>query len=174
MGKKKTTTTQQSSNSGSTSGQFQNTNTFGFQNTPTTPELDAIKAWEPQTDPSIPYRFARMRQDLDANRNNVYGGYSSPAIAEAKRHSDLMNLSQQEGQATREGQSDVNKLNYEKLSGLANFTKPILTQIGSSGTTTGASSGMSSGTGTQTQSGGLLGDLLVGIASGASGNATLM
>lgn len=43
---------------------------------------------------------------------------------------------QQAGEQTREGEFDVNRLNYGKNLATAELTKPVLTQTGSSGTGT--------------------------------------
>lgn len=52
----------------------------------------------------------------------------------------------------REGQYDVNKLNYGRDLAVAGFERPNLVQTGTSGTQSGSQSGTQSGTTVQSQS----------------------
>jgi hypothetical protein len=153
--KKKQETTQ--------SGTTTNTNTFGQIHPEDTPDVERFRSWQPEADPSIPYRFARARQDISSTRSNPYGSYTTPAVREAAQRTAYGNLQQQEGQAMQEGQADVNQQRGTQLGALASLTSPHIVQTGSSGT--------SSGNSTQTQSGGLLGDLLLAGVSGGSQGA---
>jgi len=66
----------------------------------------------------------------------------TPQIRDAIMRSGRRDLMSQAGEQTREGAFDVNRMNLAKGAGLAEMTRPILTQTGST----------SSGTGTTTQS----------------------
>lgn len=70
------------------------------------------------------------------------GGYTTPQIRDAIQRSQQRELMQMGGQQTREGMSDVNRLNQSRNLALASLTRPILTQTGST----------SSGKGTVVQS----------------------
>ncbi len=62
---------------------------------------------------------------------NPTGGYVTPQIRDAIMRSGQRELAQQAGQQTREGQFDVNRQEQAKKLALADMTRPILTQTGS-------------------------------------------
>lgn len=80
------------------------------------------------------------------------GAYYSPQARDQALRSGNERLGQQEGQAFREGQYDVNKLNYSRDLAVAGMSAPQLVQTGSSGTQTGTQSGTQQGTINQSQS----------------------
>lgn len=154
MNKKKVETTQKQDTSYNNTG----TSTVGDS-----PDIQTFRGWQPQADPTIPYRFARARTNLNQSFDNPTGQYSTPAIREATQRSAEGDLMQQEGQAMREGQYDVNAQTGAKQGFLAGLTAPR--------TTTSSGSGASSGSGSQVSSGGFLGDLALALASGGSSGA---
>ena len=66
------------------------------------------------------------------------GAYLSPQVRDAQMRSGTERLGQEQAQAEREGQFDVNKLNYGKNLAVAQMSQPNLVQTGGSqqGTTT--------------------------------------
>lgn len=155
MNKKRVETTQKQDTS------FNNTSSSSVGDSP---DIQSFRGWQPQADPSIPYRFARARTNLNQSFNNPAGQYSTPAIREATQRSAEGDLMQQEGQAMRESQNDVNAQTGAKEGFLASLTAPR--------TTTSSGTGASSGSGNQVSSGGLIGDLALALAQGGSSGAS--
>lgn len=134
-------------------------NTYGWQTPPDTADVQTLRGWQPEKDPTIPYTFGRMRQEQRDAFKSPYGAYTTPAIRDATLRASDMEIGQQEAQANRQSQYDVNSQTYAKDALLAGATAPRLTQTGGNATTT--------------QSGGLLGDILVGASQGAGGAAMM-
>jgi hypothetical protein len=134
-------------------------NSYGWQTPPDTGDVRALRDWQPEKDPTTPYTFGRMRQGQRDAFHNPYGAYTTPAIRDATLRASDMEIGQQESQANRQSQYDVNNQIYAKDALLAGATAPRLTQTGGNSTTT--------------QSGGLLGDILGSAAQGA-GSAAVM
>lgn len=101
-----------------------------------TPDIDAFRKWEPQVDPGIGYQYARARDDLKDTYDNPLGAYTTPAVKEAALRSGLKDLNQQEGQAFRAGEYDVNAQKLGQLGGVAELTAPRIVQSGSTGSQT--------------------------------------
>lgn len=184
MGKKtqKTSTNQtQTQNSASNSAfsnssnsAFNNTsaNTFGWQNMSDTEDIKSLRGFTPQIDPGLGYQYANAKNRHRNSFINPLGGYQTAQMTDALQRSGERQLNQDQAQAFRGGQYDVNNQRLGQLGTLASLTAPRLTQTGStnSGTSTdtssGTASGTSSGTGTNVgnsntiQSGDLLGQIL--------------
>ena len=135
MNKKKTTTASTQNTA------FNNTSTSSVGENA---DLQSYRDWQPEGDPTIPYRFARARTDLNQSFDNPLGQYTTPAIREATQRAGEGELMQQEGQAMRESQYDVNAQTGAKNAYLASLTAPR--------TTTSSGTGNSSGTGSSTYS----------------------
>lgn len=160
MGKKKSTTTQNQNQS------FQNQNTYSQIKPDDTPDIQAFRGWNPESDPNIPYRAAASHERLHSSLINPIGGYYSPNTRDAIQRSGDRQIDQDASMASRSGQYDQNQQRLGQLSSLAGLTQSKIVNSGSSGT------GNMSGTSTQVQSGDLLGQLL---GAGAQvGSAALM
>lgn len=158
MSKKKTTTSHNDTSN------YSNTSTSTVGDSP---DLQAFRDWKPEIDPSIPYRYANAKTKLNDSFNLPTSQYSTPAIREATQRSAEGDLMQQEGQAMREGASDVNAQVGAKQGYLAGLTTPRT--VSSSGT------GTSSGTGASTYSPSLMDNIgqAVGIGKTATGGKFL-
>lgn len=152
MAKKKsdTKTTQQQSQN------YANTASYGWQQTPDSEDIKAFRAYEPQKDPGIGYQYANQRNKLNSSFIDPMGGYGTAQTRDAQLRTGLRSLGQDEAQAHRLGQYDVNQQKMGQLGSLAALTAPRLTQTGS----TGSSSGTMSGTSNTTQGNNLFGDVL--------------
>lgn len=95
-----------------------------------------------EVDPGLATQYADQRAQVRKGFNNPLGAYYNPQVKESMQRASDERLGQEEAQAFRGGQFDVNRLNYSKQAALAGMTAPQLTQTGSS----------SSGTGTINQS----------------------
>jgi len=159
MGKKtqKTDTKQQST-------QSFNTATSGSTSVPDTPDIQAFRGWQPQTDPGLSYQYANARNRLNQSFDNPLGGYATPAMRDAMLRTGNRQLNQDESQAFRQGAYDVNQQKAGQLGSLAALTRGQKTSGTSSGT------GNMSGTGTTTQSGISWGEIL-GAAAQVGGAA---
>ncbi len=172
MGKKKSsqTTNQQTSqqSSGSTSGAYASQNTFGEYTPSDTKDIQSFRDWKPEIDPGLSYQYSSARNKLQQSLIDPTGGYLTPAMKDAILRNKSRDLNQDEAQAYRSGQYDVNQIRSGQLGSLAALTRPQLVQTGSSGISSGQSqgnmSGTMSGTGTFTQPSNLFGDIL-GAAS---------
>ncbi len=151
MGKKKqkTETTQQSQ-------QSLNTAQSGSTSVPDTPDIQAYRAWQPQTDPGLSYQYANARNRLNDSFNNPLGGYATPGMVDAQKRTANRQLNQDESQAFRAGSYDVNQQKAGQLGNLASLTRGVNT----TGTSSGTGSMTGSGTGTTTQSGISWGEIL--------------
>ncbi len=137
-------------------------NTYGYVDTPVTPQIQAVVDMKASTDPTIPYRYAAQRQQLADSYNNPFGAATSPAVRDAAARVTNQRLAMDEGQATAESQYNADQQNYARALTGAQLTAPKFVQTG----------GTTNGTSTQTQSGGFLGDLALGLVGGASSAAT--
>lgn len=167
-----TTGTQQQS--GTTSGDFTGSsqNQFGWQQTPDSQDISALRGYREQLDPSIAHGYARRQTNLRNSYQNPLGQYTTPAMRDAALRSQEGDLEQEYGQAQRVGHNDMQQRTGQRLSGLAGLTAPRLTQTGetSSGTSSGTTSGQGSNSGTTTQSESML-PQIIGAAAGVGGAA---
>lgn len=136
MGSKKTSTTE---------------NAYDWKFTPDTADISALRGFQPQADPSTPYRFGRQRQDFLRTFQNPMGSYTTPELREQMQRGGLESIGQQEQQAMRENQYDLNRINLAKHEGLAQLTSPRLVQT--------------KGTSIEKGGGGLLGSIIGGAAT---------
>lgn len=141
---------QTSRQTSTSSGSGTTTNQYGFLNVPDTPDIVAARNDRAQIDPSIGYRVGEAQRQLNESFDNPMGAFVTPQIRDAMRRSGQRELLQIGGQQTREGMSDVNRLNQSKNLALAGMTSPRLVNTGSTSTQTGTQSG--TGTVTQGQS----------------------
>src|SRR5438132_84442 len=107
MSKRRTQQTQSSTQNSQSSGAFNSANTYGQIKPEDTADIQSFRNWQPQSDPSIPYRFARARTKLGESFNNPLGQYTTPTIREATERASEGDLMQQEGQAMSEDQYNV-------------------------------------------------------------------
>ncbi len=147
MGHKKQESKQQSQQSFSTA-------TSGSTSVPDTPDIQAFRGWQPQTDPGLSYQYANARNRLNQSFDNPLGGYATPAMRDAMQRTGNRQLNQDESQAFRAGAYDVNQQKAGQLGALAGLTRGTNTTGTSSGT------GNMTGTGTTTQSGISWGEIL--------------
>lgn len=137
--------------------------TTSYNNTSTSqvgdsPDIQKFRDWQPQTDPTIPYRFAHERTHLQDSFNSPLGQYTTPAVREATQRAAEGDLMQQEGQAMREGAADVNAQTGAKQGYLAGLTAPR--------TATSSGSGTSAGTGSSVYSPSLMDNIEQGVGIG--------
>ena len=92
---------------------------------PETRFSQALEAWQPEIDPGLAYGFARRRADLERVARNPLGAYSTPEMREQLQRSDTGELGQQEAQAMRAGQYDVNQQEMNKRLALAHLNAPV-------------------------------------------------
>lgn len=143
-------------------------NTFDYKTAPVTPQTQAVFDMKAAKDPTIPYRYANMKKDYENSFNNPLGAYTTPAVREAANRSFGQHLAMDEAQANQKAQFNADNTNYARAVTEAQMTAPQLIQ----------SRGNS--TATTTESGGLLGNILGGVAGiglnyatgGASGAAS--
>lgn len=108
-----------------------------------------------EVDPGLATQYADQKAQVRKGFNNPLGAYYNPQVKEAMQRASDERLGQEEAQAFRSGQFDVNRLNYSKQAALAGMTAPQLTQTGSSNT----------GSGTITQQSNPMGSILGAGAS---------
>jgi hypothetical protein len=142
---KQTTTQAQTGNSA-----YNNTNTYGWMDTPDSADIKAYRDWTPQMDQSISYGAGNAKNQLEKSFNNPLGGYTTPAMRDAALRSGNRQIDQDASQAFRVGQQDVNQQRGGQLGTLAGMTAPRLVQTGGSGT--GSSSGSGNSTTTTSSS----------------------
>lgn len=174
-------------NTSSQTGGFSNENVFDWLQMPDTQDINNLRGFQEEIDPSIDYSFARRNTDLEKSFQNPLGAYTTSAIRDATLRSEKGDLEQDYGQARRQAYNDMQGRTAQRRALLANLTAPQLRQTAATGTNdqtsesggfgTSSSEGTSEGSGestgtnsggtnTTTQSGGLLGDLLTAGISG--------
>lgn len=119
--------------------QYNNTAQYGWQSMPDTADISAFRDYRPEVDPSIGFRAGSAKRQLANSFINPLGGYSNPQRDEAIRRSQSRSIDEQAGMESRQGTYDVNQQRAGQLGSLAALTSPRLTQIGSSGTSSGQS-----------------------------------
>jgi hypothetical protein len=154
---KKTAKTTQNQN-------YNNTASYGWQNTPDTADISAYRDYRPEVDPTIGFRAGSAKRQLANSFINPLGGASTPQRDEAIRRSMSRGIDEQAGMESRAGAYDVNQQRAGQLGSLAALTAPRLVQQSSSGT--------SSGTNNTSMGNNLFGDIL-GIGQGAASTALM-
>ncbi len=157
MGKKKTEVKQNQDTK-------QAFNTSAETSVPDTPDIQAYRQWQPQTDPGLSYQYANARNRLNQSFDNPLGGYATPAMRDAIQRSGNRQLNQDESQAFRAGAYDVNQQKAGQLGNLAQLTR------GQKNVSSGTGTSNMTGTSTQTQSGISWGEIL-GAAAQIGGAA---
>lgn len=147
---------EQKSNSTSTGTTTRN---YGWQTPPTSPALAKLAGAKFEVDPGLHAQYGQLRSQLKSGFNNPLGANYSPEVRDAIIRSGSERLGQQESEAYRGGQFDVNRLNYGRDVAVAGMSQPVLTDTG------GTTSGQSSGTVTQSQA---WGPAVLSAAAGAA------
>lgn len=99
--------------------------------------IDAFANFEPQADPTIPYRAASARNRVNAGMMSPTGGYATPQMLDARRNSAFRDIDEQSAMASRAGQFDVNQQRMGQLGSVAAMMAPRIVQTGSTGSNTG-------------------------------------
>lgn len=139
------------------------TNTHEYKTPPTTQaqqtfDTNANTAYD-MADPTIPYTFGNLRENVSNKLDNPFGFNYSPEVAEAQRYSQNNMIDQAQGQAGREDTFNRRAAKTSALAISAGGHAPQLVQSG----------------GTQVSNPGIGGLLMGGLSAGASlGSAALM
>lgn len=104
---------------------------------PSTPALDQLRNRVFEVDPGIAAQYGKQRADLNASFHQPTAAYLPPQVRDQQIRSGNERLGMQQAQAQREGQYDVNKLNYGRDLAVAGMSAPNLVQTGSSGSQQG-------------------------------------
>jgi len=119
---------------------------YGWKAPPTTASLDKLRTQQFEIDPGIAAQYGQARHELEHSFNQPAGAYLPKQVQQQQLQSGKERLGRDEAQAMRQGQYDVNKLNYSRDLAVAGMDAPTLTQDRSD------SSGTSSGTVVQSES----------------------
>lgn len=125
----------------SSSSQKQNstgatTSSYDYKTPPISPALQKLSESKFDVDPGLHAQYGRLRNELKSGFNNPLGANYSSEVRDAIIRSGNERLGQQEAEAYRGGESDVNRLNYARDSTVAGMQQPQLVQT--SGTSTGS------------------------------------
>lgn len=90
-----------------------------------------------QSDPRLPYTYARTRQRVDDTYQNKLGGYSTPQLEDAYKRAAHEDIGQQESQAYREENYGRQGMEYAKLSDVAQMSAPKTVQTGGTSSSSG-------------------------------------
>jgi hypothetical protein len=147
MGKKKTETKQNQSFS----------NSYGFMNTPVTPQMQAVidasnEKLQSRVDPSIFHRYASMKDDVERSYNDPFGAATSADVREKAKRSQMFKVDLERDKAIRESYDDRSGEQFARQMAAASLTMPQMVQTG----------GNSNGTQTTTQGGGMAGQIIGG------------
>lgn len=106
-------------------------NTFGTYK-PDASEFAALKDYNFAPDPSIGFRYAAARQNVEEGPDNPLGPYVTPEQRQQSQRSQLENLNQSEGQAKSQDNARISTLKYANLLDYIDRTKSQLIQTGGS------------------------------------------
>ncbi len=106
------------------------TNTYSYMTPPESQDVSTLRDMKATVDPSIAYRYARLREQEQNAWQNPFGAASSPAAQEAGRRVMNNSLAQDEAQATREAQYNADNQNFARQATVAGYTNPSLVQTG--------------------------------------------
>lgn len=115
------------------------TNTYGWNAPPDTADVGALRGFEFESDPRLPYVFANARQKMEGTYDNPLGGATTPQLRDATLRAGYEDSAQNESQAYREENYGRQALEYGKLADIAQMTQPRLTQTSGSTNSSGTS-----------------------------------
>lgn len=117
-----------------------NTNTYGWQTPPQSQSQAAydqhVKTAYDTPDPTIPFTFGNMKENVNNRLDNPFGYNYSPEVSEAIKYNENNRIDQMHGQALREDRFNRTQAKTAALAGSAAGNAPVLTQTG--GTMTGS------------------------------------
>lgn len=97
---------------------------YGFFQKPNWGELDDLKAWNPQADPTIDFNFANQQQDLERSFVAPTGSYQTPELREQQMRSGTERIGQNRAMAKRADMYDQNQLKLGQLTSVAGMKAP--------------------------------------------------
>jgi len=105
---------------------------YDYKLPPSTPALDKLRSRTFEIDPGIGAQYGAQRQNFLRSFKSPTGAFLSPQVRDMQQTSGLERLGQEQAQAEREGQYDVNKQNYARDVAVAGFEQPQLVNTGGS------------------------------------------
>lgn len=111
------------------------TMTYGHVSTPDTPDVIAARNAAQESakaDPTIPFRFARAKQNLDNGLNSKFGADYAPETREAMKYSRGNELDQEHGLALQQDAYRRQQQKFGNLYQMAGLTQPRVVQTGGS------------------------------------------
>ena len=120
-------------NTSNTKSDYSNNVQYGQIQPQSNKYIDAFANFEPQSDPTIPYRAASARNRVNAGMMSPTGGYATPQMLDARRNAAFRDIDEQSAMASRAGQFDVNQSRMGQLGSLAAMMAPRIVQTGSTG-----------------------------------------
>ena len=103
-------------------------NTYSFHQNPGSPQLTALGKLKFNVDPGLHAQFGNLRNQVDKAAHDPMGAAYNPYSAQQQRKAARERLGQQEAQAYREGEYDVNRLNLARDTTVAGLTAPVFAQ----------------------------------------------
>lgn len=97
---------------------------YGFFQKPNWQEVDDLKAWNPQADPTIDFNFGEQQQNLERSFVAPTGSYQTPELREQQMRSGAERIGQNRAMAKRADMYDQNQLNLGKLTNIAQMKAP--------------------------------------------------
>lgn len=91
------------------------------------------------SDPRLPYSFARARKKVEGSYDNPTGAFTTPGIKDASLRASYEDIGQEEGQAYREENQGRNMMKYGQLADVAQMSAPRTVQTGGTSTQSGTS-----------------------------------
>lgn len=88
-------------------------------------------------DPTIPFAYAKQREEVGNSYRNPLGAATSSATRDAATRVTNQSLAQDEAQANAASQFNADNQNFSRQATVAQFTNPQLVQTGGSTQTSG-------------------------------------
>lgn len=139
---------------------YNNTTSYAYQPGASSGDIDSLRDFNFDVDPSIASSFAATRNRIANTFNNPIGGDYTPAMRDAILRSSYRDLGQQQAETHSQAYNQNQGARFGQRATVASMTAPKLVSTGSSGT------GAASGTTTMSQP--MWPDLVAGAATGAA------
>ena len=106
------------------------TNSYSYIPHPGSADINALRNFKAEVNPTIPYRYAAAKEDLENSFHAPLGAATSPAARDAAARSASNRLRMDEAVDTAASYADANNANFGRQAAVAGMTSPQFAQTG--------------------------------------------
>lgn len=104
------------------------TNTVTYAQTPVTSQQQQLASMVQQgSDPTIPFAFAKRREDVNNSFFNPLGAYTTPAVRDASSRVANERMSMEENNAIQASNAQNSQQAFNRQATVADMTRPVQT-----------------------------------------------